>query len=300
MEEWAPTFARYNKRPFGLFPEPSAMAASLGPWLVLVAGLLLEPRLRRAIGFDRPWRARAALVGGSSLIVASRSGFMGIYFLSIFLLLLDNLRKAALRYEVPKMLALIGLFAAALVGGVYATCQLTANLDDKVDSSWGYRYASIRMALTSNTDALNLLIGFGPGQSAPILEKTWTGPSYDEEFGNLAVFSLAARHFMEMGLVGTLALAIVLGMVLRSILRSAAVPLGLSALLSWLVAVALTTSYMPLSAIWLFLGAMLSWDDLFPVTDPFAGPSVAVANGTGDSFGDRAHRSGWYPEIRRQ
>ena len=44
MEEWAPIYARYMKRPCGLFPEPSAMAASLGPWLVLLAGLLLDPR----------------------------------------------------------------------------------------------------------------------------------------------------------------------------------------------------------------------------------------------------------------
>jgi hypothetical protein len=171
--------------------------------------------------------------------------------------------------------------SAVFVGGVYATYQFTADLDDKVDSSWGYRFASIQMALTSNTNALNLLIGFGPGQSAPILERTWTGPSFYEDYGNIAVYSLAARHFMEMGMLGTLALAIVLGMVLRSILRSAAVLLGLSALLSWLVAVALTTSFMPLSAIWLFLGAMLSWDTLFPVANPFAGPSVAVATGTG-------------------
>src|SRR5262249_39481749 len=43
MEAWSPIYARFIKRPCGLFPEPSAMAASLGPWLVLLTGLLLDP-----------------------------------------------------------------------------------------------------------------------------------------------------------------------------------------------------------------------------------------------------------------
>ena len=53
-------------------------------------------------------------------------------------------------------------------------------------------------------------------------------------------------------------------MVLRAIARSSAIVLGLCTLGTWLVGVAVTTSYMPLSAIWLFLGALLSWDRLFP------------------------------------
>ena len=69
---------------------------------------------------------------------------------------------------------------------------------------------------------------------------------------------------METGLVGALALLAVLGMVVGAIARSSAVLLGFCALGTWLVGVAATTSYMPLSAIWLFLGAMLCWDRLFP------------------------------------
>ena len=48
-------YALYNSRPFGLFPEPSAMAASLGPWTVLLAGLLLDPGLRRRLSWRRVW-----------------------------------------------------------------------------------------------------------------------------------------------------------------------------------------------------------------------------------------------------
>ena len=53
-------------------------------------------------------------------------------------------------------------------------------------------------------------------------------------------------------------------MVLKAIARSSAVLLGLGALGTWLMGVMATTCYMPLSAIWLFLGAMLCWDGLFP------------------------------------
>ena len=56
----------------------------------------------------------------------------------------------------------------------------------------------------------------------------------------------------------------VLTMVLLAMVRSSAVLLGLGALATWLVGVMATTSYMHLSAIWLFLGAMLNWDQLFP------------------------------------
>jgi hypothetical protein len=255
----------WNKRPFGLFPEPSAMAASLGPWLVLLAGLLLEPGLGGGLGFHKKWRVRAAVVGGSLLIFASRSGYTGIYFICMFILLLNAIRKSGLMYDVPKMIAIILLFTAFFLAGAYAIYHFTADLDNKVDSSWGFRSASIRMALTSNTDAVNLIIGFGPGQSSLFLERHWTGPTLMDEFGCMAVMSLAARYYMEMGVLGALALAAVLIMVLRAVLRSAALSLGLMALLAWLVAVALTTSYMSLSAIWLFLGAMLSWNRLFPL-----------------------------------
>jgi hypothetical protein len=168
-------------------------------------------------------------------------------------------------YEVPKMIAIILLLTVFFLGGAFAIHHFTADLDNKVDSSWGYRSASIRMALTSNTDAVNLIIGFGPGQSSLFLERHWTGPTITEEQGFVAVWSLAARYYMEMGVLGGLALAAVLVMTLRAILRSSAAILGLTALLAWLVGVVLTTSYMSLPAIWLFLGMMLSWDHLFPL-----------------------------------
>ncbi|MBV8608919.1 MAG: hypothetical protein JO034_15855, partial [Singulisphaera sp.] len=74
MEEWHRIYVRYIKRPCGLFPEPSAMAASLGPWLVLLAGLLLDPSSGRRFGWRGKKLAAAALALGSVLIALSRSG----------------------------------------------------------------------------------------------------------------------------------------------------------------------------------------------------------------------------------
>ena len=54
MEEWSRVYAVYIKRPCGLFPEPSAMAASLGAWLVLLSGLLADPQRAAARAFG--WR----------------------------------------------------------------------------------------------------------------------------------------------------------------------------------------------------------------------------------------------------
>jgi hypothetical protein len=74
MELWAPSYARFMKRPCGLFPEPSAMGASLGPWLVLLAGLLIDPSHARAIGWRGGKIASASLACGLLLVALSRSG----------------------------------------------------------------------------------------------------------------------------------------------------------------------------------------------------------------------------------
>jgi hypothetical protein len=91
-------------------------------------------------------------------------------------------------------------------------------------------------------------------------------PLPDDE-GELAIFSLTVCYYMEMGIVGALAMLAVLAMVLRAVVRSSAVLLGLCTLGTWIVGVAATTSYMALSAIWLCLGVLLCWDRLFPAPE---------------------------------
>src|SRR5262249_10115515 len=116
-------------------------------------------------------------------------------------------------------------------------------------------------------EAASLAFGVGPGQSPPIIGRAMAGVPIPEDEGSLAIFSLTVCYYMETGLLGALAIFTVLVMVLRSIVRSSAVLLGLCTLGTWLVGVAATTSYMALSAIWLCLGVLLSWDLLFPRDD---------------------------------
>src|SRR5204862_5308134 len=69
------TIVEYIRRPFGLFPEPSAMSSSLAPWVVLwlaeAAGVL---RLREEPGRWRRALFVTAAVSALALILLSRSG----------------------------------------------------------------------------------------------------------------------------------------------------------------------------------------------------------------------------------
>jgi hypothetical protein len=155
------------------------------------------------------------------------------------------------------------LLTVAMVVG-YAAVRLSHGFRDRMESSWGLRGISIQAGLTSNTDLASLAVGVGPGQSTPIIRRHLAGVPLPEDQDELAIFSLTVCYYMETGLVGSLALLGVLAMALSAIARSSAVLLGLGTLGTWLVGVGATTSYMPLSAVWLFLGALLCWDRLFP------------------------------------
>jgi hypothetical protein len=264
MEEWHRIYATYIQRPCGLFPEPSAMTASLGAWLVLLAGMQLDTRRARDLGWRGGLVSGVALAGGFLLAALSRSGSTFAIMGGVLAVCFGTMRRGPHSSGVRKLLTRVAvLLAVALVMG-YAAVRLSQGFQDRMESSWGLRGISIQTGLTANTDLASLAFGVGPGQSTPIIRRSLAGVPLPEDQDDLAIFSLTVCYYMETGLVGSLALLGVLVMALRAIVRSSAVRLGLGALATWLVGVAATTSYMPLSAIWLFLGAMLCWDRLFP------------------------------------
>jgi hypothetical protein len=265
--EWAEVYALYIKRPCGLFPEASAMAAALGPWIVLLAGLLLDPGLRRRLGWRRAWPVVPPVACGCLLLALSESG--STFALMAALLVICARKVWRMVHAPPRpsqlvMVALVLLLVASVLG--YAIPQLgSSNLKDRIDDSWGLRAASIRMGLTLNSDPLNVAVGVGPGQSSPIIESHWSGPPIPKYQSGLAIWSVAVRYYYaETGLLGAAALLAVLAMAVGAIARSSAVLLGLCALGSWLVGVVVTTSFCPLESVWLFLGVVLSWNRLFP------------------------------------
>jgi hypothetical protein len=269
MESWSTIYARYIKRPCGLFPEPSAMGASLGPWLVLLSGLVLDPRLGSASGWRGGKKASLALGLGFVLLTLSRSGStfptLGAVLVVAAATTLGSRGRGRSRRTGPGRFLLPVLVLAAVVAGLgYAAHRLSQGFGARVESSWGLRALSIQAGLCANTEPFGLVFGVGPGQSTAVLRThlAWVPLPDDQE--ELAVYSLAVLFYMENGLIGLLAMLGGLAVALRAIARSGAVVLGLCTLGTWLVGTVLTTSYMALSAIWLFLAVLLSWDQLFP------------------------------------
>jgi hypothetical protein len=149
------------------------------------------------------------------------------------------------------------------------------NLGDRLaiqdNASWLARAASLTYAIAFlGTSLGNLLLGVGPGQSFLILQNPantgFLPPSPSAELSVTAVWSVIGAYVQETGLVGATALVVLLLMVSYAILRSSARLVGFSCLLAWLFGVGVTTSYVPLSPVWVMLGVLLSWDRIFRVT----------------------------------
>ena len=264
MGAWAESYARYMKRPCGLFPEPSAMASSLGPWLVVMAGQLIDPTPGIDLGRRGRFLSAVAVAGGFLLLAMSRSG--STLAIAAGVGVVGAVKAPGWVRSMGVGKALVGAaLAAGAVGMAYSVvAQIGSGFDDRIESSWGLRGQSIATGLTANTEPLSLCFGVGPAQSTPIVRALMAGVSLPVGQDDFAVWSLAVCYYMETGLVGGLALAAVMAMAARSILRSSAVALGLGSLGAWVVGVTVTTSYMALSPVWLFLGAVLEWDRIFP------------------------------------
>ena len=277
------SYALYVKRPFGIFPEPSAMAASIGPWLVLIVGLLLFPKLRHGMTLGLRVQLLLATVSGVALILLSSSGFTVWLLISLLLVGLPALKDWVLRLHRPG--SLIAMIAFVLVGVAlvyFSLAYVGSRLDIQENSSWSARLGSIVWGLSYlGTSPAVLLFGVGPGQSTLLLQSPEAFNLLPESSGELAVtavWSIVVRYVQEMGLLGAVALALTLIMVLRAIVRSSARLVGFSCLLAWLAGVILTTSYLPMLPLWLLLGVLLNWDRLFEVraSEKGLGPDVSV------------------------
>jgi len=272
-------YALYVKRPFGLFPEPSAMAASIGPWLILIAGLLLYPKLRQGMTRGTLAQLLLAAVCGVGLILMSRSGFAIWLLAGLVLVMLPYLKDRVLRLYRPG--SLIVLMTLVLVGATIVALYFTllgSRLDIQENSSWSARLASLVWALTYlGTGLSNMLYGVGPGQSNLILLSSGPFNLPGASSGGLAVtavWSLVVTYILETGLLGALALALVLIMILLAIVRSSARLVGFSCLAVWLAGVVFTTSYLSLLPIWLFLAVLLGWNRLFQLRATVIGPGL--------------------------
>jgi hypothetical protein len=257
VQERAHVIATYIQRPFGLFPEPSAMSSSLAPWVLLwlaeMAGLVRFP------GTPHPMHRVlfvSAAAGGMLLIVLSRSGHAMVTVAGAMLLFVMWLRNAPGTFRTYATLLLV---LGVLLPGLLA---LTVNaLHERVgpsavgNDSWDDRASSLVFGanLLMNGDLASITLGLGVGQSADML---WDLAGLD------AVWSVLLTYLYETGLVG----AVTVGWVawnLFGVWRGTRLKV-LFALFAgvWLVGVTVTTSYQQLLPLWVAFGWLTVWPEV--------------------------------------
>lgn len=263
-ENWE-VYAKYTKRSFGIFPEPSAAFAALSPWLLLIGFSFLVGR-DKGVGLST--RRLRTLMGvafflGMTLVYYSRSGGTPYLLLALLMPVLVYLRRASSSVSASRLIGALVLVAA---GGLFGyllidsfVSRAAASLE--VGASWDDRGASILFAINQifGGSAKEFFFGYGIGE-IPGLVKASTGTA--------SVHSLIFSYVMAAGVFGLPALIYVIYACIRSIRASGWVLAGYAFLFLWLVCVTLVTGYNQLLAIWVALGVMLRWHVYYP--DPAA------------------------------
>jgi hypothetical protein len=254
VQDYSQTIAKWIQRPFGLFPEPSAMSASLAPFVLLWIGQMCG-----VIRFKHePSPAQRALFataacGGLGLMIISQSGhsaialaaailFVGIWFL--------RCRATARSY-----VAVVAVFGIALPCIVYLAAMALSNRlggDEMGNSSWEERTASLVAGFQIMIEGSmpTFVLGMGPGLSAPTI---WQSARLE------AVFSVLLTYLYETGAIGLLAVMMI-GRQLAMAWKKMRFDLAYAVIGGvWLIGITLTTSYEQLLPLWLTLGWLAVW-----------------------------------------
>jgi hypothetical protein len=274
VQDNARTIARYTRRPFGIFPEPSAMAASLAPWLLFWASELLGlVKLRRTPARWQRWLFGAAAVGGVALIIISQSGHAVVTLAMAMLLAGVWLTRCKATPRTFLTLAILfgAILPAALYFGVENVGTRFAGKSAVGNSSWEERWQSLVVGfnLLMNGDGATVLFGLGTGISSPMVY---------EASGIQATFSILLTYLYETGIVGALCM-LGIGAFIGRVWRSVRFDLTFAAMLIvWLVGVTLTTSYHQLLPIWMTLGWLTIWPTVcVPITRSSQAEASAAA-----------------------
>ena len=257
VQENAQTIARWTKRPFGLFPEPSAMSASLSPWLLIWIALLMGVlRLRQPLMPIHRALFSAAAAGALVLMIASRSGQTAVTMLAALVLCgLWLIRARATSRTFGLVMLAFGVvlpvvlwFAAQSVADRLGGARLG-------NSSWEERASSIIAAagMFAGGDVKTLLVGFGPGL---------TSFAVTQLKGLEALWSISLSYAFDTGFLGIAALTWLAGLLLRNWLKARSDPTFALVAAVWAAGITLTTSYEQLLPLWLALGWLTVWPEL--------------------------------------
>jgi hypothetical protein len=250
-------YVEYIQRPFGLFAEPSAMAACMGPWLSIISTALFTGR--------SPSRRQGAilalaLASGLALVVTSRSGqaaptVAGAAVPAVWAAF--SSRRSALTRAATLLLG-VGIACAATV---WLMNNAAARFNYSQNESWQGRLESIELAVESLQSSDHLLVGVGPGQSVAHLKST---PLRDQAYGEIgAVASITLAYAMETGLLGLVCVSWVGALIVRAVWASRARLAGAACGIPWLVGISFATTYSEQPALWTAMAMLLSWDSVF-------------------------------------
>jgi hypothetical protein len=255
VQDMVKTIANYIQRPFGIFPEPSAMSSSLAPWILFWIGHLCGfIRLKREPARWQRVLFGAAAVCGLLLIILSRSGHTIVTLLPVvlFAAVWFTRSRATGRTYLIILLVCCVVLPLILWLGAEAMGDRLGGKSDVGNSSWEERSASLwaGFMMLTNGNLATLLFGIGPGLCAPVV---WGAARLD------AVWSVLLNYVYETGLVGAIVVGYV-GQYLLRIWKSERFNVVFASIgFVWFIGVLLTTSYEQLLPIWLTLGWLTVW-----------------------------------------
>jgi hypothetical protein len=259
------TYVEYVKRPFGLFPEPSAMAACLGPWLALIAVALFTPTVQERFRRHRTL-LMVALASGLGLVALSKSGqALPIAAATSLCAVLPAFtwrgRPAARAAALLAGLAIVGGTAAWINSGAASRFEFDQN------GSWQARLASLDVAIQSLTRMdSRFFFGIGPGQTTWELRSA--AMSGVAASGITAVWSGTLMYAMETGVFGLVCMLVLGRAIARSIWTSSAPAGGAACAAVWLFGITFGTSCVVLPPLWTAMAALLTWRSVLGTSEP--------------------------------
>jgi hypothetical protein len=238
-------------RPFGLYPEPSAMASCITPFLVLFIaysiGLIKFPG-----NFDRGCQRILLWAGisGSIFVVISRSAAAVVLAVAILILFVARAMAEPNRVKRVKWLVPPTFFGAG-AGAAIALGRLAGGpTESALNGSWEIRTSSIQLGLYDYVTAPWNIILFGYGGLA---QATLSAESYGVGFPCLL------NYLMNYGLI-SLACVWRVGLeVSRSLASVGAPAVAWAFTLAYLTGIGFATSYMTLAPTYTVIAVLLLW-----------------------------------------
>jgi hypothetical protein len=268
VQENAQIIAKYTRRPFGIFPEPSAMSSSLAPWvLFFVAELCGIVRLKQR---PQQWQHvlfGAAAAGGLGLIILSQSGHAAVTVAAVLVMAaIWFSRSAATARTFGAIVVGLGVVLPAVLWFAAVALSNRVGGTEMGNSSWAERTASLRIgwSLLTHSNVSGAVFGLGVGQMSPAL---WNEASIE------AVYSVLLTYLYETGLVGAVALGTVVYVLART-WKGTRFSLAFAAIGAvWAVGATVTTSYEQLLSPWLVLGWLTVWPEFCEVSTEAPAPA---------------------------